>query len=77
MFVYAKDLSTNGSYWRHKHDNRWREYLIGKGSAVLLSDGDKLRLCNGSSFIFRFVSQNSESSQDASTVQEDDIKVGL
>ncbi|CAD6582985.1 MAG: hypothetical protein ASARMPRED_001122 [Alectoria sarmentosa] len=53
IFVYAKDLSTNGTYWRYKHGNHWKELLIGKGSAVLLSDGDKIRLCNGSSFAFR------------------------
>lgn len=75
--MYAKDISTNGSTWRYKHDDYWREHLIGKGSAVLLSDGDKLRLCNGSSFTFRPVSRNPECSRHATTVQEDDIKAGL
>ena len=52
-FVYALDLSINGSYWRYKRGNHWNETKIGKGNAVLLSDGEKVRLCNGSCFIFR------------------------
>lgn len=77
IFVYAKDISTNGSFWRYKYNDYWREYLIGKGRAVLLSDGDKLRLCDGSSFTFRPLHRNPECSKNASTVQEDDIKAGF
>ena len=77
IFVYAKDLSTNGSFWRYKHGNGWKEFLIGKGNAVLLSNGDRIRLYNGSSFTFQSVNRSPECSQYASTVQEDDTKVGL
>lgn len=35
--IYAEDLSSNGSYWNGA--------LIGKGNgAILLSDGDELRI---------------------------------
>ena len=77
VFVYAKDLSTNGSYWRYKHGDDWKETRIGKGSAVLLSDGDKIRLCNGSSYAFRSICLNPEFSEDASNLQEEDTKAGL
>lgn len=77
IFVYAKDLSTNGTYWRYKHGNHWKELLIGKGNAVLLSDGDKIRLCNGSSFAFRSVHRKSPCPEDTSTVREEDTKAGL
>ena len=52
-FVYAEDLSTNGSYWQYMRGSRWSEAHIGKENAVLLSDGDQLRLCDGSCFVFR------------------------
>lgn len=53
-FTYAEDLSSNGSYWLYETDGHWQEYLIGKGHAVLLSDGDRVRLCDGSCFVFSF-----------------------
>ena len=59
IFTCAKDLSTNGSYWRYEYGNDWNEILIGHGEAVLLSDGDRVRLCNGSSFTFRTVPRTS------------------
>ena len=77
IFVYAKDLSTNGTYWRYKHGNHWKELLIGKGSAVLLSDGDKIRLCNGSSFAFRSVHRKPPYPEDTGTIREEDTKAGL
>ena len=52
-FVYAEDLSTNGSYWQYMRGSHWTEAHIGKGNAVLLSDGEKIRLCDGSCFVFR------------------------
>ena len=52
-FVYAEDLSTNGSYWLYMKGSHWSEAYIGKENAVLLSDGDQLRLCDGSCFVFR------------------------
>lgn len=52
-FVYAEDLSTNGSHWQYMRGSHWTEAHIGKGNAVLLSDGEKIRLCDGSCFVFR------------------------
>lgn len=52
-FVYAEDLSTNGSYWQYMRGNHWSEADIGKENVVLLSDGDRIRLCDGSCFVFR------------------------
>ena len=52
-FVYVEDLSTNGSYWQYMRGSHWSEAHIGKGNAVLLSDGEKIRLCDGSRFVFR------------------------
>lgn len=77
IFVYAKDLSPNGSYWCYKHDNHWEETKIGKGKAVLLSDGDKIRLCDGSSFAFRSVLRTSQCLEDASIVQDEGTKARL
>ena len=77
IFTYAKDLSTNGSYWRYKHGNHWKELLIGQGKAVLLSDGDRVRLCNGSSFIFRNVPRGSQCPEGSSIIEDEDVKVGL
>lgn len=51
-FVYAEDLSTNGSYWQYKRGSHWSEAHTGKENAVLLSDGDQIRLCDGSCFAF-------------------------
>ena len=52
-FVYAEDLSTNGSYWQYMRGSHWIEAHMGKENAVLLSDGEKIRLCDGSCFVFR------------------------
>ena len=51
--------------------------LIGRGNAVLLSDGDKVRLCNDSSFTFRSSPQVSQCSKDVSIVHEEDTQAGL
>ena len=77
VFTYAKDLSTNGSYWRYKYGNYWNELLIGHGEAVLLSDGDRVRLCNGSSFAFRTVPRTSQCPEEASIAQDEDTQVGI
>ena len=51
--VYAEDLSsTNGTYWNKS--------LIGRGKAVLLSDGDELRLGGDVCLTFRKVADNGD-----------------
>lgn len=52
-FVYAEDLSTNGSRWLFKKGHVWKSWPMGPGDAFLLSSGDKVQLCDGSSFVFR------------------------
>ena len=52
-FVYAHDLSRNGTQWLYKDGNHWIPYPIGKGNAFLLSDGDRIRFCDGTTFAFR------------------------
>ena len=71
-FVYAEDLSRNGSYWLYKRNDCWKKHLIGRGNAFLLSNGDRIRLCDGSSFVFRSVPfpQHSKLSEPLSRVQE-------
>lgn len=53
--VYAEDLSRNGCSWLQKRGSKYQKYSIGKGNAFLLSDGDKVTLCDRSTFIFRAV----------------------
>lgn len=52
-FVYAEDLSTNGSRWLFRKGDVWKSWPMGPGDAFLLSRGDKVQLCDGSSFVFR------------------------
>lgn len=54
-FVYAENLSRNGCYWLQKKGFRYEKHSIGKGSAFLLSDGDKITMCDWNTFIFRVV----------------------
>lgn len=51
-FVYALDLSSNGSYWVYRRGSRKERALIGRGNAILLSGGDRIELCDGSCFFF-------------------------
>ena len=51
-FVYAEDLSTNGSRWLPKIPYSQKPFSIGKGNAFLLSDGDTIILCDGTLFVF-------------------------
>lgn len=51
-FVYAEDLSMNGCHWLPKKGARHQKYAIGKGNSVLLSNGDKIMMCDGTTFIF-------------------------
>ena len=77
VFTYAKDLSTNGSYWRYKYGNHWNELLIGPGKAVLLSDGDRVRLCDGSSFVFQSVPRISQCPEEASVTLDEETQAGF
>lgn len=67
----------NGSYWRYKKKTQWQESRIGKGSAVLLSDGDQIRLCDDSCYVFSAYATDTppEFMQDASYAQEKEIEV--
>jgi hypothetical protein len=51
-FVYAVDISTNGCQWVPKIQGSKKPYPMGKSNAILLSDGDRILLSNGTSFIF-------------------------
>lgn len=53
--VYAENLSRNGCYWLQKKGSKYQKYSIGKSNAFLLSDGDKITLCDWTTFIFRAV----------------------
>lgn len=53
--VYAENLSRNGCSWLQKRGSRYQKYSIGKSNAFLLSDGDKITLCDWTTFIFRAV----------------------
>lgn len=52
-FVYAEDLSRNGSHWLFKKLATWKSYPMGNGASFLLSNGDRLQLCDGTLFTFR------------------------
>lgn len=51
-FVYAENLSRNGSRWLSKKLANWKSYPMGNGSPFLLSNGDRLQLCNGTLLTF-------------------------
>ena len=51
-FVYAEDISTNGSRWLPKIRCPQMPYSIGKNRAFLLSDGDRMLLNDHVSFEF-------------------------
>lgn len=50
--MYAVDVSTNGCQWVPKIQGSKKPYPMGKNIAFLLSDGDKILLNDGTSFIF-------------------------
>lgn len=51
-FVYAEDLSRNGSRWLFKTLANWKSYPMGNSASFLLSNGDRLQLCDGTLFTF-------------------------
>lgn len=56
-FVYAVDISTNGCQWVPKIQGSKKPYPMGKSNAILLSDGDRILLSDGT--LFKFVSCSS------------------
>lgn len=53
-FLYVEDISSQGSNtWLYKRKRQWERIVMSKGSVMLLSDGDRLRLCDGTVFAFR------------------------
>ncbi|KAI4195582.1 MAG: hypothetical protein LQ348_002431 [Seirophora lacunosa] len=52
-FVYAENLSANGAEWLRPHNGLWEAYPIPTGKAILLSSGEKLRLCDQTIFTFQ------------------------
>lgn len=71
-FVYAEDLSLNGIFWRSLDG---RESRVNRGTAVLLSDGDRIRLCNDLCFVFRSASGIGWSVKCFNPEQEKETKV--
>lgn len=52
-FVYAEDLSSNGNNtWLYERDHCWEPCLIEKSTTILLSQGNKFRLCDGTTFVY-------------------------
>lgn len=51
-FVYAEDLSRNGSRWLFKKLAIWKSYPMRNNASFLLSHGDRLQLCDGTLFTF-------------------------
>lgn len=51
-FVYAENLSLNGVAWLHQRGTKCEAFPIAKGKAVLLSNGDKIKLCDRTTFTF-------------------------
>ncbi len=78
-FVYAEDLSRNGSRWLFKKRNVWKSYPMGNGTAFLLSNGDIIQLCDGSSFIFHSAPffQDAQHSEEILALQAVERKVRL
>lgn len=52
-FVYVENLSTNGVNWVHERCMTWGGFPILQGEAILLSNGDKLHLCDHATFTFQ------------------------
>lgn len=51
-FVYAENLSRNGSRWLFKKLANWKSYPMGNSASFLLSNGDRLQLCDGTLLTF-------------------------
>ena len=77
-FVYAQDMSSNGhNTWLHKKAHSWEPYILSKGVAVLLSHGDGLRLCDGTTFVYDSQIRRHEPSLERDELREFEKEVGL
>ena len=55
-FVYVEDLSSQGNNtWLYQRGDVWERCVMERRSIRLLSDGDRLRLCDGTMFAFRSI----------------------
>ena len=53
-FLYVEDLSSQGNNaWLYKQQSTWERCPMEKGSIKLISDGDRLRLCDGTVLQYR------------------------
>ena len=51
--MYAEDLSSNGNNsWLYMRDEYWESCHMHRGTTILLSDGNRLRLCDGTTFTY-------------------------
>ena len=77
-FVYVEELSSQGSNtWFYKCRKHWERIIMSKGSVMLLSHGDRLRLCDGTVFAFRSyrTAQSSTAPIDKNEPREREIDV--
>lgn len=79
-FVYVEDVSSNGNNtWLYKKDQCWESCAMSKGTTFLLSHRDKLRLCDGTMFIYHsdWIRQNSASLEDVDELRKLETEVSL
>lgn len=76
-FVYAEDLSRNGSRWLFKKLANWKSYPMGNSASFLLSNGDRLQLCDGTLLTFHAAPfrQDVQQLEDSLTLQTVERKV--
>ena len=71
-FLYVEDASSHGNNaWLYKRQSTWERCTMEKGSIKLLSDGDRLRLCDGTLLRYRSDYAPSASSLDS---QRDELR---
>lgn len=71
-FLYIEDLSSQGNNtWLYKRDKHWERIVMSKGSIILLSHGDRIRLCDGTVFAFRSAHLSQAPSRPA---EEDELR---
>lgn len=76
-FVYAENLSRNGSRWLFKKLANWKSYPMGNGASFLLSNGDRLQLCDGTLLTFHAAPfrQDVQQLEDSLALQTEERKV--